>query len=120
MTGRKLESCEETRDTGKLWKNILGWLNWSSSSSPTKLLNNGNLETSPRKMADIQNRYYIDKVKTIRRSMQDQDRDPLAVLRRTLSGNHASFSCQAITPDQVDKHGLMVPWTSGAKARVAL
>ena len=35
--------------------------------------------------------------------MQDQDRDPLAVLRRTLAGNQASFSCQAITPDQVDK-----------------
>jgi hypothetical protein len=54
-------------------------------------------------MADVQNRYYIDKVKTIRSSMQDQDRDPLAVLRRTLSGNQASFSSQAVTPDQVDK-----------------
>ena len=37
----KLESCEETGDTGKLWKNVLGWLNWSSTSSPTKLLNLG-------------------------------------------------------------------------------
>ena len=23
----KLESCEEAKDTGKLWKNVLGWLN---------------------------------------------------------------------------------------------
>ena len=45
----KLKSCEESSETGKLWKNILGWLNWSSSSSPTKLLSDGNLETSPRK-----------------------------------------------------------------------
>ena len=67
----KLDACEESKDMGKLWKNVLGWLNWSSSGSPTKLLNNGNLETSPSKMADIQNRFYIDKVKTIRRSMQD-------------------------------------------------
>ena len=43
----KLDSCEQTSDTGKLWKNILGWLTWSSSSSPTKLLSQGNLETSP-------------------------------------------------------------------------
>ena len=49
----KLKSCEETGDTGKLWKNILGWLNWSSSSSPTKLPNERNLETSPKKIADI-------------------------------------------------------------------
>ena len=99
----KLESCEETKDMGKLWKNVLGWLNWNSSSSPTKLLSHGNLETSPRKMADIQNSYYIDKVKTIRRSMQDQGRDPLAVLKKSLAGNQASFTSQAITPEQVDK-----------------
>ena len=60
----KLQSCEETRDMGKLWKNVLGWLNWSSTSSPTKLNHNGNLETSPQKMADIQNNFYIEKVKT--------------------------------------------------------
>ena len=48
----KLEACEESGDYGKLWKNILGWLNWSSSSSPTKLSNNG---TSPSKIAELQN-----------------------------------------------------------------
>ena len=99
----KLESCEETKDMGKLWKNILGWLNWSTSGSPSKLLSNGNLETSPSKMADIQNTYYIDKVKTIRSSMQDQDRDPLEVLKLRLMGNQARFTSQPITPDQVDK-----------------
>ena len=54
-------------------------------------------------MVDIQNSYYIDKVKTIRESMQNQDRDPLAVLKRTLQGNEASFTSQAVTPEQVDK-----------------
>ena len=88
---------------GKLWKNVLGWLNWSSSSSPTKLLSQGNLETSPNKMADIQNSYYINKVKTIRRSMKDQVMDPLEVLKSRLEGNQAVFSSQPITPDQVDK-----------------
>ena len=43
----KLQSCEENFDTGKLWKNILGWLNWCSTSSPTMLLHNGDMETSP-------------------------------------------------------------------------
>ena len=99
----KLDACGETKDMGKLWKNVLGWLNWSSSVSPTKLLNNGNLETSPIKMADIQNRYYIDKVKTIRRSIQDHGKDPSEVLKETLVSNEASFTCQAITQEQVDK-----------------
>ena len=99
----KLQSCEETTDTGKLWKNILGWLNWSSTSSPTKLLNNGNLETSPLQMAEIQNKYYIDKVQTIRNNLQGHNKDPLEVLKNTLAGNQATFSSQAISPDQVDK-----------------
>ena len=99
----KLDSCEQGSDSGKLWKNVLGWLNWSSFISPTKLLCQGNLETSPSKMAEIQNRYYIDKVKTIRRSLQGHNRDPLDVLRRILGGNQASFSTTSINPDQVDK-----------------
>ena len=100
---RKLSSCQESKDTGKLWKSVLGWLNWSSTSSPTRLLHQGNLETSPGKLADIQNNYYIEKVKCIRRNMEDKGRDPLEVLRRRLVGNSATFSCNPIGPDQVDK-----------------
>ena len=44
---QKLEACEESGDHGKLWKKILGWLNWSSTSSPTKLSQDGVLEISP-------------------------------------------------------------------------
>ena len=43
---QKLEACEESGDHGKL----LGWLNWSSTSSPTKLSQDGVLETSPSRM----------------------------------------------------------------------
>ena len=100
---KKLQSCEETCDTGKMWKNILGWLNWSSSSSPTKLISQGNLETSPSKLANIQNKYYIDKVKKIRSDLQGQHQDPLQILRLRLAGNKASFSSQAITPEQVEE-----------------
>ena len=37
----KLIACEVNTDTAKLWKNVLGWLNWSSASSPTRLLHEG-------------------------------------------------------------------------------
>ena len=61
----KLQSCEDKLETGKLWKNILGGLNSFSTSSPTKLMHNGDMKTSPHMMADEQNEYYIDKVKEI-------------------------------------------------------
>ena len=99
----KLEACEESGDYGKLWKNILGWLNWSSASSPTKLSHNGNLETSPSKMAELQNQYYIDKVKSIRQNMPAQQRDPLSTLRQRMQGQSSTFSPDPVSPDQVSK-----------------
>ena len=98
-----LEACEETSDFGKLWKNILGWLNWSSTSSPTKLSHNGRLVTSPAEMAELQNQYYIDKVKTIRNNMPVQRKDPLSILRERMQGRSKPFSASAVTPDQIDK-----------------
>ena len=99
----KLDSCEEGSDSGRLWKNILGWLNWTSTSSPTKLSSNGSIETSPKRIAEIQNRYYIDKVRTIRENLPDRGRDPLKVLKDVLHENQAVFSTQAVHADQIDK-----------------
>ena len=99
----KLEQCEQDQDSGKLWKNVLGWLNWSSTSSPTKLLIDGDMLTSPQKMADAQNGYYINKVKEIRRNMPGQKKDPLATVRKIMNGKDVSFSLSAVSPDEVDK-----------------
>ena len=100
---QKLESCEEAGDTGKMWKNILGWLNWTSTGSPTKLNSNGSVETSPSRMAELQNKYYIEKVRSIRRNLPGQGNDPLKVLKGVLEGNQTSFSTHAVSPEQVDK-----------------
>ena len=65
---------------------------------------NSNLETSPRKMAEIQNRYYIDKVHDIRNNLQSQNnKNPLDLLQQKLGGNQASFSTKPVTPEEVMK-----------------
>ena len=99
----KLESCEESGDYGKLWKNILGWLNWSSASSPTKLSQNGVMETSPSRMAELQNEFYINKVKSIRQNMPAQKKDPLDTLRKRMQGRTQTFTPAPVTPDQIEK-----------------
>ena len=80
----KLQTCEESGDHGKLWKNILGWLSWSSTSSPTQLYQDGVVVTSPAKMAELQNKYYIDKVRSIRQNMPAQKKDPLHLLKQKM------------------------------------
>ena len=100
---QKLKTCEEMSDSRGLWKNILGWLNWSTTNSPTKLLQDGVLETSPSRMAEIQNQYYIDKVKLIRQNMPAQKKDPLTCLRQRMQGRAKPFSPSPVTPNQIEK-----------------
>ena len=45
----------------------------------------------------------MDKVRTIRRNLQVHNKDPLEVLKQRLQGNQATFTSQAVTPEQVDK-----------------
>ena len=100
---KKLESCEETGDHGQLWKRVLGWLSWSSTSSPTQLYQDGVVVTSPVKMAELQNKYYIDKVRTIRQNMPAQKNDPLNSLRQRMHGKSQPFSLGPVSPDQIEK-----------------
>ena len=100
---KHLESCEETGDSGKMWKHILGWLNWSSTSSPTKLSHNGSLITSPAEMAELQNNYYVNKVRTIRNNMPAQKQDPLSILRQRMQDNSVPFSPTSISPEKIEK-----------------
>ena len=99
----KLEACEQGQDSGRLWKNILGWLNWTSTSSPTKLLCNGDMVTSPEKIAEVQNNYYISKVREIRRNMPVQKEDPLDIVRKLVTNRTVPFSLSAVPPGEVDK-----------------
>ena len=86
------------------WKNIMGWLGWASTGSPTKLYSGGRVETSPNKMANIMNEYYVKKVANIRASLPPPTEDPLARLRMLMAGSTAPvFDLQPVHPDLVDK-----------------
>ena len=86
-----LENCNS--DFGKIWGNVLGWLNWTkSSSSPTKLFHNGKLETSPKELTKIMNNYYIDKIKKIRNDLPPANADPLSKLKEMMKDKTSTFN----------------------------
>ena len=68
---KKMQALENERNTGAIWKTIGSYLNWNRKGGPpTQLIDsNGNLITSPKKMAELQNNFYIDKVKKIREKL---------------------------------------------------
>ena len=59
--------------------------------------------TSPHTMADVQNQYYINKVKEIRSNMPPQKCDPLATVRRLMTGRNIKFTVSPVAPDEIDK-----------------
>ena len=97
----KLESCNN--DSGKLWKNILGWLNWCSSASPTKLYHAGQIVTSPARLAEIMNNFFVNKIATIRQGLPNPTDDPLKTLKYIMKGRTAEFSLSCVHPDTVRK-----------------
>ena len=83
----KLERCEEEKDIGGIWKNIKGYLGWGSAAgAPTELTDSmtGQLTNSPKKMANIQNQFYKDKVTQIRDKLPQRG-DPTAGLRNMMT-----------------------------------
>jgi hypothetical protein len=87
---RKLEDCNN--DSGKLWANVKGWLNWATSSAPAKLFHDGRIETSPINIATIMNNLYINKVQDIRANLPEANTDPLQELRKQMQYSTLRFT----------------------------
>ena len=98
---QKLENCNN--DSGKLWKNILGWLNWCSSGSPTKLYHAGQIVTSPARLATIMNTFFVNKISRIRQDLPPATDDPLSTLQHIMKDRTAKFSLSSVHPDTVKK-----------------
>ena len=98
---QKLESCG--KDSRGLWKNMLGWLGWCSSGSPSKLYHAGQIITSPARLAEIMNNFFISKVEKIRENLPLATDDPLKTLKHIMKGNKSEFKLAAVHPDTIKK-----------------
>jgi hypothetical protein len=98
---RKLDSCDN--NSGKLWKNILGWLNWCSSGSPTKLYHAGQIVTSPARLASIMNSFFVNKIATIQNGLPNPTDDPLSNLKHIMKDRSSVFSLTCVHPDNIKK-----------------
>ena len=103
----KIGKCEKEKDCGKVWKNIRSYLGWGGSAgAPSKLTNSaGQLTTSPAAMAELQNKYYVEKVKKIRQKLPETG-DPTAQLRRNMEARPhprtEELSLKTVTPSEVE------------------
>ena len=71
--------------------------------TPSQLFYEGKLENKPNKIANIMNKFFIDKVKKIRESITKHQNDPLFTLKKLMRNRNSQFSLQYVYPDTVNK-----------------
>ena len=96
---KKLQEC--SGNSSLMWKNVLGWLNWSSTGSPSRLFHGGRLFTSPKALAEIMNNFFIEKICLIRQKLPAPNEDPLKMLKHLMKDRKSTFSFSAVHPDVV-------------------
>ena len=70
----KSEKFEEIQDSTEIvWKTAKSFMGWKSSGTPTQIKINNKLITSPKKIAQKMNEYFLEKVDKIRASMPDSE-----------------------------------------------
>ena len=106
---KKMQVLENERNTGAIWKTIGSYLNWNKKGGPpTQLIDsNGTLITSPKKMAELQNKFYIDKVKKIREKLPVGG-DPCKLLRKMMQNRQrpdrtGDLEFRSVRPEEVEK-----------------
>ena len=103
----KVKRCEEQKDTGQVWRNIRSYIGWGGSGGAPTLLTSeaGQLITSPAAMAELQNTFYVQKVRKIRAQLPRRG-DPTALLREAMGRRprpRPGLALACVTPETVDK-----------------
>ena len=86
-----------------LWKIMKGWLSWKTTGPPSQLFSEGTIVNSPAGLAEVMNKFFIEKVKQLRQGIPANDTDPFKTLKETMSERTCEFNFKAVDPDQVLK-----------------
>ena len=98
---QKLDASNHNPAT--IWKNVKSWLSWGNSGPPSRLFTNGEMLTSPYRVAGAMNNFFISKVGLLRNSIPDTEEDPLQKLRDVMKNRKCVFALHSVTPSDVEK-----------------
>ena len=90
-------------DPSTMWSSVKSWLSWGNSGPPTRLFVNGEMLTSPARLATAMNNFFLEKVRQLRQRIPAPTIDPLGKLRESMQGRHCTFSFSPVNPEEVEK-----------------
>ena len=90
-------------DSSTVWENLKNWLGWRKGGPPTKLMENGTLQSKPKDIARIMNEFFITKVRNLRQEIPQTNEDPLILVRGLMRSRRCSFAIKPVHPDEISK-----------------
>ena len=99
---KKEKIQENVQDSAKVWKLTKIFMNWKSTGTPTQLEESGNLITSAKRISQVMNHFFIDKVRTLRQSMAKVAIN-LTPCFNIMKGKTCKLNLSHITVDKVKK-----------------
>ena len=94
---------KKLENTDDMWKTVKNWLGWKNSGPPTQLFFEGRVVTKPAGLASSMNKFFIDKVKSLRQNIPQVARDPLKEMKEAMQLRQSMFQLQPVTVEEVGK-----------------
>ena len=96
---KKLD-LQENESSG-VWKTVKGWLGWGTSGTPTQLLWEGRIVTSPAGLTSTMNK--LDKIRKLGDNLPLPTNDPIRKLKEAMRRKKCSFRIKPVQESQVLK-----------------
>ena len=98
---KQLDDKENTPTS--MWRTLKSWLGWGGGGPPTQLFSRGRMVTSPGGLASTMNKFFLDKVRTLRSSIPAVQSDPLIKMKEAMQDRGCSFKLKSVSEADVLK-----------------
>ena len=100
---KKVWEEQKLENSSDMWKTVKSWLGWTNTGPPTQLFYEGRIVTRPAGLARSMNKFFIDKVKTLRQNIPVVATDPLKKLKEAMEHRQCRFRIKPVSEDEVLK-----------------
>ena len=98
------EKLDHTKNSPTdMWNRLKGWLGWSGGGPPTQLSSDGKLITSPSGLGSTMNKFFVDKIRRLRRAIPLAMTDPLSKMKEAMETRQCTFQIRPVSETDVLK-----------------
>ena len=100
---KKVWEKAKLEESDDMWRTVKNWIGWNNTGQPTQLFCEGRIVTRPAGIASSMNKFFIEKVKTLRQNIPIVDVDPLKRMKEAMKDKQCKFKIRVVSEEEVLK-----------------